>query len=91
MTRLVRVHLGTAPGQYKQAVDQTTAFKRQLRSVLLGVEGASLITVSDHGTMSVEAVYDAHRSGTADWSSRAAELAPDVWKTLADRRKERGR
>lgn len=91
MTRLVRVQLGTAPGQGKQGVDQAAAFKRQLRSVLPAVEGASLLTISDHGRMTVEAVYDADRPGTSDWAKQAADLAAEVWLTLSDRRKARGR
>jgi uncharacterized membrane-anchored protein len=91
VTRLVRVHLGTAPGQYKLAFDQTAAFKRQLRAVLPTPDGASLITVTDHGTMWVEAVCDGDRDGSREWASRAAELAPEVWASLAVRRKERVR
>jgi hypothetical protein len=48
------------------------------------------VTVADHGTVSVEAVYDAHKPGTGDRSSRAAEPAPGVWQTFAGRRKGRG-
>lgn len=91
MTRLVRVHLGTAPGQYKLAFDQTAAFKRQLRAVLPTPDGASLITVTDHGTAWVEAVYPTGVSGADAWAKRAAELAPEVWETLAERRVVRGR
>ena len=79
MTRLVRIHLGTAPGTGTQDVDQCGAFRPQLRSVLPAVDGASLLVVSDCGRMSVEAVCDADKPGAGDWGRRAAELAPDIW------------
>jgi hypothetical protein len=88
---LVRVHLGTAPGQYKLAFDGCSAFKRQLRSVLETPDGASLLTVADHGTMWVEAVYMSDVPGAESWAKRAAELAPEIWETLAARRMERVR
>ena len=91
MTHLVRVPLGTAPGSGKQAVDQCSAFKRQLRSLLPAAEGAWLVTVSDAGRLTVEAVADAHTPGAEAWANRAAELAPDIWQTLAARRSGRGR
>lgn len=88
---LARVHLGTAPGQYKLAFDQCSAFKRQLRSVLATPAGASLLTVTDHGTMWVEAVYPTGVPDAGCWAKRAAELSPEVWETLAERRVVRGR
>jgi hypothetical protein len=54
-------------------------------------EPASLLTVSDDGRMTVEAVYDADRPGAGEWSKRAAELADEVWWTIADRRMGRVR
>ena len=83
---LVRVYLGTAPGQYKLAFDQCTAFKRQLRSVLATPERASLLTVTDHGTMWVEAVYFTDVPGAECWAKRAAALSAEIWETLAERR-----
>lgn len=91
MTRLVRTPLGTAPGSGSHATDQTRAFKRQLRSVLPAADGAWLVTVSDHGRLTVEAVHDPGTGGAGDWAGRAAELAPAVWDTLAARRVGRGR
>ncbi|MBP3955449.1 hypothetical protein J8F10_09160 [Gemmata sp. G18] len=88
---LARVHLGTAPGQYKLAFDGCSAFKRQLRSVLATPAGASLLTVTDHGTMWVEAVYPAGVPGADAWAKRAAELASEIWATLVERRTVRGR
>ena len=91
MTRLVRVHLGTAPGQGKQSFDQCVAFKRQLRSALPSADGAWLLTVSDSGRMAVEAVCDAETPGGEAWGNRAAELAAEVWGALAARRMGRTR
>ncbi len=91
MTLLARVHLGTAPGQYKQAFDGCSAFKRQLRSVLAVPDRCSLITVTDHGTMWVEAVYTSDVPGAECWAKQAEALAPEIWVTLAERRKERVR
>ena len=91
MTRLARVQLGAAPGQGKQAVDHCLAFKRQLRSVLPSADGAWLLTVGDQGQMAVEAVCDADTPGAEAWGKLAAELAPEVWETLAARRKGRAR
>ena len=39
--------------------------------------------------MCVEAVYDADTPGAEAWSKRAAALAPDIWESLAVRRKGR--
>jgi len=91
VTFLVRVPLGTAPGSGKHALDQTTAFKRQLRAVLATPPGASLLTVTDHGTMWVEAIYPTDTSGAEAWAERAAGFAPEIWQTLAARRAVRGR
>ena len=90
MTRLVRAHLGTSPGYGTQALNQATAFKRQLRSLLVTPPGTSLLTVSDRGTVWVEAVYDAHTPGAEAWAERARSLSPDIWATMAERRKGRG-
>ena len=86
-----RVPLGVAPGSGNRSLDAAQAFKRQLRSVLPAAEGASLLTVAQHGSVWVEAVCDAQTPGAEAWAERAAELAPAVWATIAERRKERGR
>lgn len=91
MSLLARVHLGTATGQYKQAFDGCSAFKRQLRSVLPTPDRCSLITVTDHGTMWVEAVYTTDVPGAEGWAKRAESLSAEIWETLAARRAERTR
>ena len=91
MTFLVRVHLGTAPGSGKHALDQTTAFKRQVRSLLATPPGASLLAVTDHGATWIEAVYSTGTPGAEAWAERATGFAPEVWRTLAERRAARGR
>ena len=91
MTRLVRTPLGTATGSVSHAHDQTRTFKRQLRSVLPATDGAWLMTVSDHGRLTVEAVHDPDMVGAEEWAAQAVELAPAVWDTLAARRAGRGR
>lgn len=88
---LVRIPLGTAPGQYKLAFDQCSAFKRQLRSVLATPDRCALMTITDHGTMWVEALYLTDVLGAEAWAKRAEELAPDIWETLAERRVVRAR
>lgn len=91
MSFLVRLPLGTAPGQYKQAFDQCAAMKRALRSVLATPDRCSLITVTDHGTMWVEAVYTSDMPGAECWAKRAEQLASEIWETLAERRAVRAR
>ncbi len=91
MTHIVRISLGTSPGCGTQAFNQATAFKRQLRSVLPAADGAWLVTVDDDRRLGVEAVYDAHTPGAEAWVDRAAEVAPEIWRTLAERRAARGR
>lgn len=91
MTLLARISLGTAPGQYKLAFDQCSAFKRQLHSVLATPDRCALMTVTDHGTMWVEAMYLSDVPGAEAWAKRAAVLAPEVWATLAERRTVRAR
>ena len=88
MTRLVRIPLGNAPGTGKQRVDAAVTFKNQMRAVLPSVDGAWLITVTDHGKRGIEAVYDADTAGAKEWSEKAAELAPGIWETIQQRRKE---
>ena len=88
---LVRVNLGTAPGQYKLAFDGCSAFKRQLRSVLATPDRCSLLTVTDHGTMWVVAAYMSDVPGAECWAKQAEALAPEIWTTLVERRKERVR
>ena len=88
---LVRVHLGTAPGQYKQAFDGCSAFKRQLHSLLATPDRCSLLTVTDHGTMWVEAVFMSDVPGAECWAKRAQELSAEIWQTLAERRTVRAR
>lgn len=91
MTFLVRTHLGAAPGQFKLAFDQCAAMKRALRSVLATPEGCSLMTVTGQGTAWVEAVHMSDVPGAECWAKRAAELAPEIWQTLAERRAVRAR
>lgn len=78
MTLLARVHLGTAPGQYKHALDACSAFKRQLRSVLATPDHCSLMTVTDHGKAWVEALYLTDVPNAACWAKRAEALAGEI-------------
>lgn len=49
------------------------------------------MTVSDHGTMWVEAVLMSDVPSAEGWAKRAAALAPEIWQTLAERRSARAR
>lgn len=91
VTLLVCVHLGPAPGQYAKAFDGCSAFKRQLRSVLATPDRCSLLTISDHGTMWIEAMYMSDVPGAECWANRAEALVPEIWSTLTARRMERAR
>jgi hypothetical protein len=46
-------------------------------------------TVTDHGTMWVEAVHMSDVQGAECWATRAEALAPEMWQTPAARRMER--
>jgi hypothetical protein len=59
--------------------------------VLATPAGASLLIVTDHGTMSVEAVYPSGVPGAEAWAKRAESLAAEIWETLAVRRTVRAR
>ena len=91
MTRLVRIHLGTASGRHKHAFDGCSSFMRQLRSVLATPDGASFVTVSDHGTMWVEAAFMSGFPGAECWAKKAEALAPEIWATLGARRVDKAR
>jgi hypothetical protein len=88
---LARVHLGTAPGTYKKGFDQTSAFKRQLRSILATPDRCALMTITDHGTMWVEELYLTDVPGAEQWAKRAESLSAEIWETLAERRVVRAR
>ncbi|WP_088255197.1 hypothetical protein [Fimbriiglobus ruber] len=83
--------LGTSPLTGKAAVDNAIAFKRQLRSVLPFIDGASAMIVTDAESQrcEVRAVYDRGDKYAVAWATRAAEVSPEIWETMAKRRRER--
>ena len=74
----------------KQAVDQCVVFKRQLRSALKNCEGVSLVIVTDPETRrsEIRAVYDRENQEQVEWARLAKDLAPEVWRSLRNRRQE---
>ena len=83
--------LGTSPLSGKAAVDNAIGFKRQLRSVLPFIDGASamIVTDADRQTCEVRAVYDRGDKYAVAWAEKAAEVSPEIWGTMAKRRRER--
>ncbi|WP_088255562.1 hypothetical protein [Fimbriiglobus ruber] len=83
--------LGTSPLTGKAAVDQCIFMKRQLRSVLPFIDGASAMIVTDAESRrcEVRAVYDRGDKFAVGWAEKAVVLAPEIWETMAKRRRER--
>jgi hypothetical protein len=81
--------LGHSPLSGKQAVDQCIALKRQLRSLLAPVDGAYTMLCPDPSGQrcEVRVAYDPSLPTAEAWAKRAVEVAPELWKSLAERRK----
>jgi len=74
----------------KAAVNQAIAFKRQLRAVLPFVDGISPMIVPDPEThqCEVRVAYERGNQQAAAWVKQAEELAPGLWDSLVEVRKE---
>lgn len=53
-------------------------------------DGVTLLTVEDVETRcrGVTAVYDADDAGSAEWAKQAEAVSGELWRVLAERRKE---
>jgi hypothetical protein len=89
VTRTVRTSLGTTPLTGKQGTDQAARFKQQLRSLHKQPENVWLLTAThaEPPHMEVVAWHDADDPIGAEWVRQAQELAPELWRKLAERRK----
>jgi hypothetical protein len=86
---LVFASLGFSPRQWKAGIDQCSSFRRQIRSLSNPPEGVSLLLVMHtEGRCEVQASYDRDDEKQAEWVRKASELSPEVWASLANRRKE---
>jgi hypothetical protein len=86
---LAFLSLGFSPLTGKEAVDQCVAFRRQIRSVIVPLEGVSLLLVTHpESRCEVKAVYDRDDERAVEWVKRAEEIAAEIWDTMTRRRKE---
>ena len=89
MTRTFTVSLGSSPLAGKQAMDQVSRFKAQLRSLQKQPESVRLLTVVgvEPSTTGVTAMYDADDPCAVEWVKQAQAVSAELWQTLAERRK----
>jgi hypothetical protein len=89
MTRTFSVSLGSSPLTGKQAIDQATRFKAQLRSLQKQPDAVTLLTVVNVEAphLSVVAMYDADDPCAVEWVKQAEAVSGELWQTLAVRRK----
>jgi hypothetical protein len=89
MTRTFRACLGSSPLTGKQALDQATRFKAQLRSLQKKPDTVTLLTTVsvEAPHLSVVAMYDADDPYAVDWVRQAEAVSGELWQKMNERRK----
>jgi hypothetical protein len=89
LTRTFTVSLGSSPLTGKQAIDQASRFKAQLRSLQKQPEAVTLLTVVsvEAPHLSVVALYDADDPCAVDWVRQAKAVSDELWQKMNERRK----
>ena len=84
---LAFLSLGFSPLSGKRAVDQAITLKRQLRAVLPFVENAYPLIVPESRRCEVRVAFERGDERAEAWARRAAEIAPELWESVAERRR----